>query len=31
MNDKVIETRDLTVYYGKHRGIQDVNLIVQKG
>jgi ABC-2 type transport system ATP-binding protein len=31
MNNKVIETRDLTVYYGKHRGILDVNLVVEKG
>jgi len=27
----VIETNDLTVYYGKHRGIVDVNLTVEKG
>jgi len=27
----VIETRDLTVYYGKHRGIKDVNLTIEKG
>lgn len=31
MNENVIETRDLTVYYGKHRGILDVNLVVEKG
>lgn len=31
MNSKVIETQDLTVYYGKHRGILDVNLVVEKG
>ncbi len=31
MSDKVIETQDLTVYYGKHRGIVDVNLAVEKG
>ncbi|MCA9968701.1 MAG: ABC transporter ATP-binding protein [Anaerolineales bacterium] len=31
MSDKVIETHDLTVYYGKHRGIVDVNLTVEKG
>jgi ABC-2 type transport system ATP-binding protein len=31
MNNKVIETQDLTVYYGKHRGILDVNLVVEKG
>jgi ABC-2 type transport system ATP-binding protein len=31
MSGNVIETRDLTVYYGKHRGIVDVNLAVKKG
>lgn len=31
MSEKVIETHDLTVYYGKHRGIVDVNLTVEKG
>jgi ABC-2 type transport system ATP-binding protein len=31
MADKVIETRDLTVYYGKHRGILNVNLDVNRG
>lgn len=31
MNDHVIETQNLTVYYGKHRGIKDVNLTVNKG
>lgn len=31
MNARVIETQDLTVYYGKHRGIVDVNLTVDKG
>ncbi len=31
MNDKIIETQDLTVYYGKHRGVVDVNLSVEKG
>ncbi len=31
MNDKIIETQNLTVYYGKHRGIKDVNLTVEKG
>jgi ABC-2 type transport system ATP-binding protein len=31
MSEHVIETRDLTVYYGKHRGILDVNLTVDKG
>jgi len=31
MNEHVIETQDLTVYYGRHCGIQDVNLTVEKG
>ncbi len=31
MTEKVIETQGLTVYYGKHRGIKDVNLTVEKG
>jgi len=31
MSEHVIETRDLTVYYGVHRGILDVNLTVDKG
>ena len=31
MANNVIETRDLTVYYGKHRGILDVNLAIEKG
>jgi len=31
MSSNVIETRDLTVYYGEHRGILDVNLSVEKG
>ena len=31
MSNYVIETRDLTVYYGKHRGIKDVNLTVEQG
>jgi len=31
MTNNVIETRDLTVYYGKYRGILDVNLSVEKG
>jgi ABC-2 type transport system ATP-binding protein len=31
MSDLVIETQNLTVYYGKHRGIVDVNLTVEKG
>jgi ABC-2 type transport system ATP-binding protein len=29
--DHVIETRDLTVYYGRHRGIKSVSLVVEKG
>ena len=31
MVSKVIETQDLTVNYGGHRGIIDVNLYVDKG
>ena len=31
MSEKIIETQDLTFYYGKHRGIKDVNLTVEKG
>jgi ABC-2 type transport system ATP-binding protein len=31
MSEAVIETNGLTVYYGKHRGIKDVNLKVEKG
>jgi ABC-2 type transport system ATP-binding protein len=31
MSEYVIETQDLTVYYGKHRGIINVNLAVEKG
>ncbi len=31
MGNHVIETKDLTVYYGKHRGILNVNLTVEKG
>jgi ABC-2 type transport system ATP-binding protein len=31
MSDKVIETQDLTVYYGSQRGIVDVDLTVEKG
>lgn len=30
MNHKVIETQDLTVYYGKHRGISNISLTVEK-
>jgi len=31
MSENVIETQDLTVYYGKYRGILDVDLTVEKG
>jgi len=31
MTNHVIETQNLTVYYGKHRGIENVNLTVEKG
>lgn len=31
MANYVIETQDLTVYYGKHRGIENVNLKVEQG
>ncbi len=31
MSDGVIETKNLSVYYGKHRGIKDVNLSVEQG
>jgi ABC-2 type transport system ATP-binding protein len=31
MNNNVIETQGLTVYYGKHRGIVDLGLKVKKG
>lgn len=31
MTEYVIETHDLSVYYGKHRGILNVNLQVEKG
>ena len=31
MSDNVIETKGLTVYYGRHRGIKDVDLTVKKG
>ncbi len=30
-NERVIQTHDLTVYYGKHRGIKNVSLAVEKG
>jgi ABC-2 type transport system ATP-binding protein len=31
MSTNVIETKGLTVYYGRHRGILDVDLTVEKG
>jgi ABC-2 type transport system ATP-binding protein len=31
MSESVIETQGLTVYYGQHRGILDVDLTVEKG
>jgi ABC-2 type transport system ATP-binding protein len=31
MSDKIIKTEELTVYYGKQRGVIDVNLSVDKG
>jgi len=31
MNDRIIETHNLTVYYGKFRGVKDVNLTVGRG
>jgi ABC-2 type transport system ATP-binding protein len=31
MSEKTIETQGLTVYYGQHRGIVDVDLTVEKG
>jgi len=31
MTEYAIETKDLTVYYGSHRGILDVDLKVEKG
>ncbi len=31
MSERIIETRDLTVYYGKYRGIKNVNLAVERG
>ncbi|MFW6288360.1 MAG: ABC transporter ATP-binding protein [Spirochaetota bacterium] len=31
MSGNVIETRGLTLYYGRHRGIQDVDLAVVEG
>ncbi|HSL31591.1 MAG TPA: ABC transporter ATP-binding protein [Anaerolineales bacterium] len=31
MSERIIETHDLTVYYGKYRGIKKVNLDVERG
>lgn len=31
MSEKIIETHDLTVYYGKYRGVKNVNLTVERG
>jgi len=31
ISDNIIETNDLTVYYGRQRGISDVNLQVRRG
>lgn len=31
MTKHVIETHNLSVYYGKHRGIENVNLVVEEG
>ena len=31
MTDYVIETKGLSVYYGKHRGIVDVDLLIEEG
>ena len=31
MNTRIIATQALTVYYGRHRGIKDVDLSVEKG
>jgi ABC-2 type transport system ATP-binding protein len=31
MSDKIIETHDLTIYYGKYRGVKNVNLSVERG
>ena len=31
MNETIVETHGLTVYYGKHRGILDVDLSIEKG
>jgi ABC-2 type transport system ATP-binding protein len=31
MSEKIIETQNLSVYYGQYRGIKDVNLSVERG
>jgi ABC-2 type transport system ATP-binding protein len=31
MEENVVETEGLTVYYGRHRGIVDVNMVVRAG
>lgn len=31
MTNPVVETHNLSVYYGRHRGIEDVNLSVEQG
>lgn len=31
MAEPIIQTENLTVYYGKHRGISDVNITVEQG
>ena len=31
MDEYVIETKGLTVYYGRHRGVEDLDLQVQRG
>lgn len=30
-SENIIQTKNLSVYYGAHRGIKDLNLSVQKG
>lgn len=30
-SDTIIQTHDLSVYYGTHRGVRDLNLFIQKG
>jgi len=31
MGERAVETSGLTVYYGRHRGIEDVDLVVERG